>query len=76
MANVNVELWVVVDEDGAYSCGVDADTANDNYESEHGNGHTTAKRVLKVNLAVPTPRTVEVTASVPDLADVSGVAVN
>jgi hypothetical protein len=62
-----VEVWVIVDEDGAYGVGVDADTAADAYESDHGGGHAVAKRVVQVTLSVPTPAVVLVEAKLPAL---------
>lgn len=73
METMQCEVWVVIDEDGAYGVGVDADTAADAYESDHGGGHAVAKRVVCVTLTLPKPVVVSVEATLPALPD-AGVA--
>ena len=66
MEMCQVEVWVVVDENGDYSAGASEEQASENYESEIGGGDTYSKRRIKIKLSVPKPRPLELSATVPD----------
>lgn len=60
-----IEVWILIDENGDYATGVDAEEAACEYESDIGCGDDTAKRLIKVTLNVPLPVVVELTGDVP-----------
>lgn len=69
-----VEVWVVVDENGDYV----VDTASDSAEEKYGDdiGRTgIATRMVKVTLKVPYPKPIEVTAELPEESSEVAVAV-
>jgi hypothetical protein len=66
MATATVELWVVVDENGDYAIGATQDEAHERYSEDIG--AACATRVLNVKLAVPHPKPVEITGTVPEEA--------
>jgi hypothetical protein len=59
-----VEVWVCVDEDGSYVAHTDKDALEERYEEEVGRTSGAATRVVKVTLNVPTPKPVELAATV------------
>ena len=56
------ELFLIVDEDGNYSVGPTSDAAAEYYADDHGNDDTYAKRVFKLQITVPLPAVIEVSA--------------
>jgi hypothetical protein len=52
MEPVNVEVYVIVNDDGDYSCGADLDAATEKFEEEYGG---TVRRVLLLSVEVPRP---------------------
>ena len=76
MANTaQVEVWVVVDENGDYAVGADDDGAYDAYDETVG-GTRLARRAVKVTLTVPLPETVELTGTAPECGAAELAAVN
>jgi hypothetical protein len=72
---VEVEAWVIVDEDGDYRVGITADDAEEAYDSDVGGGTALARRVFCVKLKVPVPKVVELVADVPAETVPSGLTV-
>lgn len=68
MAKVNtveLEVWVVVDENGDYSTGNDGDQAAERYGEEIGGDQgTIGLRRVKLTITVPLPAPIELTAEV------------
>ncbi len=62
METVEVELWVMVDESGEYEVAKDAA----DLQAEPGQ----ASRLLKVKLAVPVPKPVELAATIAEEAEI------
>lgn len=61
---VQVEIWVVVDENGDYTIGQDQEEAANAYaENINGNG---AQRQFCLKLNVPEPQPVELEATLPE----------
>lgn len=61
-----VEVWVVVDAEGQYAVGVDAETARRAYANEIGAlEETEGFRLVKVGLTVPMPAVAELSGVVP-----------
>ena len=66
-----VDVWVVVDEDGDYDCGVDAGLAAENYANNIMTPDgTKGMRVVKLSVRVPLPTPIELTGEV--VSDESG----
>jgi hypothetical protein len=61
-----VEVWVLVDENGDAVASCDQDCLSDLYEEKIGTDHATGRRVVKVVLTVPLPRPVELSGTVPE----------
>ena len=57
------EVWIIVDEDGNYSVGNDADQANELYDSDYNNSG--ARRVVKITVKMPLPKALECVVNVP-----------
>lgn len=70
MAKCDVELWVLVDEDGNHVAHHDVDQLADLYDEAIGGDAGKARRVVKVTLSVPMPEVTELTGVVPELAPV------
>jgi hypothetical protein len=64
MEPVQVDVWVVVDEDGNYVAHTDRDALEERYEDEVGRTSGGATRVLKLSVKVPLPKPVELSAEV------------
>lgn len=62
-----IEVWVVVDEDGNYAAGVTEDDSATKYRDEVGepDGSCGYRRV-KLTVTVPLPEVIEVAVTVPD----------
>jgi hypothetical protein len=60
-----IEVWVIVDENGDYSTGHDQESAGTAYDDNIGSASGTARRAIKVMLSVPLPVPVELTGTVP-----------
>lgn len=75
MELVNVEVWVLVDEDGTYLCHEDREQLSERYKDEQTDDATTARRMVKVTLQVPKPRPVEVVATVAEESEEVAVSV-
>lgn len=58
-----VEVVVIVDENGDYAIGVDAASAAEKY-AEDFTDEGQARRVIRATINVPTPKPVELTATV------------
>jgi hypothetical protein len=61
---VEVEVWVMVTEDGDYVCHIDRDELIAKHEEDVGSLSGKATRILKIAVSVPTPAPVELTATV------------
>lgn len=61
-----VEVWVLVDADGDYSAGNDAELATERYGDDVG-GSLVGSRMVRVVLKVEMPAQVEITAELPAL---------
>ena len=70
MNSVEVEVWVVVDEDGNTWCGNDACHAMEGYTDGVQTIGDVPYRMVKVLLTVPLPETVTVSATVPEQGEV------
>ena len=60
-----VEVFVVVDENGDYAVAKDADELGTAYDNDIGGDTGLARRVLKLTVSVPLPQTVESAARRP-----------
>lgn len=59
-----IEVWVLVDENGDYVATTDESDLTERWEEVIGN-QCIGSRVMKITLKVEKPRTVELTADVP-----------
>ena len=60
-----VEVWILVDENGDYVCCVNRDELKNKHDEDVGGlDDGLATRIVKVSLAVPTPKPVELSATV------------
>ncbi len=67
MATATLEVWIVVDDAGDYATGTSADEATENYEANVQEvTNAMGIRTVCLNLTVPLPKTIELTADVPD----------
>jgi len=62
---VEVEVWVMVGEDGQYTAHTDPDALRERFDEECADAGLTT-RVLKLTVKVPTPRPVALAAVVAD----------
>lgn len=61
-----IEVWIVVDENGDYTVGADLDSAAERYgEDVGGDNGSLGIRHVKVTLKVPLPKPIELTGEVP-----------
>jgi hypothetical protein len=62
-----VEIYIVVDDEGDYEVGRDEDEATERY----GDSFSTymPRRLIKMTVTVPLPRTIEVAAALPEKDD-------
>lgn len=65
---VDVEAWIIVDENGEYAVGADLDTAGDAY-ADVSEGTATARRTVRLTVRVALPATVTVDAGVVEAED-------
>jgi hypothetical protein len=65
MTMAEVEVWVIVDADGDYRVGIDADGAAEAYDGDIGHDATRPTRLVKVVLTVPLPVVPVLTGVVP-----------
>lgn len=61
---VQVEVWVVVDAQGAYGVGPDEQAACDQFSEDNSFDDGPTRRV-RVVLTIPVPTTIEVSAVIP-----------
>lgn len=61
-----VEVVVVVDADGEYAVGVDADDAGNNYDASYDTSVQIPRRLVRITLNVPLPQVVELEAEIPE----------
>ena len=66
---VDVELYVMVDENGDYVVAKEGGHLAEAYDDDVGCDSQTARRILTLKLRVEKPRTVELMADVPLQAD-------
>lgn len=60
----DVEVWVVIDQDGNYAVGANEDQAREHYEEDIGAiGDATAFQAYQLNLSVPTPAAIVVSGA-------------
>lgn len=59
-----IEVWVLIDQEGAYVVGKEAEGMQEKYDDEVG-GTDIALRRVKVTLTVPLPKPIELTGVVP-----------
>jgi len=65
-----VEVWVLVDADGAAVADCDPDHLKDEYEADHGEfDPAKPTRLVKVTLTVPLPAAVELVGTIPEEVD-------
>jgi hypothetical protein len=57
-----LEVWVAVDADGDYECGVDEDAATERFDENVGG--TGGRRLVKLTVKVPLPTVIELTGEV------------
>lgn len=60
---IEVEVFVVVNSDGDYACGIDEESANESFEDSIGGGGQ--RRMVRVVLKVPQPTISTLTGIVP-----------
>ncbi len=60
-----IEIWVVVDENGDYAISKDRDDLHDAYESDINGNTDLARRVIRVRLNMPLPKPLEISGTVP-----------
>jgi hypothetical protein len=60
-----VEVWVLVDADGDYGVGREADAASQNYADDVG-GTEGNRRMVKLTLTIPLPKPMELVATIPE----------
>jgi hypothetical protein len=66
MNTVEIEVWVSVDSDGNYECGLDAEQATERHEENHGALNAfMGNRMVRVKLQVPLPKPIEVSCVIP-----------
>ena len=68
MEYAEIEVWVMVDENGDYGVGRDTDSMASDYVDNIGNDDTCSKRHIKLTIKVPKPKPLEVTFTLPDEA--------
>lgn len=64
---VEIEIYIVVDEDGDYELGKEQDEATERYDENISS--LQAKHVIKMTVQVPAPRIIEVAAALPATQD-------
>lgn len=65
MTMQDVEVWVLVDNDGAYVASDDQDALNERYEEHHqAVADAAGIRRIKITVKVPLPEVIEVSGSV------------
>lgn len=62
---ITLPVWVCVDVDGAYETGTDFDQAAERHDENIGGS---VKRMVRVNVRLRVPQTVETSVHVPDEA--------
>ncbi len=67
MARMTVAVWVMIDSEGAYATGTDADGAVERYDDDVGG--SSARRLVCLSVDVPLPLPLTATVVVPDSAD-------
>jgi hypothetical protein len=70
METVQVELWVLIAENGDYVALDDADSLQERFDEVIGGTQEQSFRRVKVTLTVPKPKAVELVGTVP--AEVEG----
>ncbi len=67
MNTVECEVWILVDADGNYTAGTDAEEVTQKHEEDMAqlNG-TYGFRMVRVKLQVPLPRPIEVSCVIPE----------
>lgn len=74
---VEVEVWVVVDQDGDYSVSKDGEIeAGEQYESDYVPLAEATVRRVKITVMVPRPKVVEITATLGEESGVGAVTVS
>lgn len=59
-----IEIWVVVDEDGDYACDAERDDAETRFEESIGFSNEKATRRVCIKVKVPLPKAIEITGEV------------
>lgn len=62
----NVEVWLIMDENGDYAAGEDRDTTVERFEENVGSA--AGARIVKLNVTMAPPKETEVDVKVPDEA--------
>lgn len=72
MENLQIEVWVKVDENGDYAVGAEQCDAEERYSDDIGD--SCASRLIKVVLSVPVPKPqiCVLTGTVPDMEEMEG----
>jgi hypothetical protein len=65
-ATTEIEIFVMIDQDGDYVIAKDADDLGSRYEEEIHSSPPNATRVFALKLTVPMPKATVVTATLPD----------
>lgn len=61
---VELEIWVVVDENGDYAAGTNREEAEASFDNDIGCDQSTASRRIKLTVKVPLPKPIEITGEV------------
>lgn len=59
-----IEIWVLIDEQGDYAVGNDAETASQRFTDDVGDDLALGRRMVKLTVKVPLPTTIELTGEV------------
>lgn len=59
-----IEVWVIVDEDGEYAVATEQDAAEEAYDESVGGSD--CRRAIKITLKVPLPKPIELRGEVPE----------
>lgn len=66
MNMTNIEIFVMVDQDGDYVVHKDQDELNQAWDDEYSSGPVGNVRVFAMSLRVPRPQAVAVSATIPN----------
>jgi hypothetical protein len=61
------DVYLMIDENGDYVVCADESDLAEKYDDEIGGGADLARRIVKVMLTIPVPKTLVLTATLPDV---------